>query len=386
MRRASTLILIAACLQCAPAGCEEKGDRFHELSSEWERNEKDILWGFRNMYNPHVIHEPGALYPFRMWFFGWCVEDCNPGYEGCDAIYHARSRDLEHWEVYSGPGMWDAGMNADRWVPVVFPVPSYFDAWHNGDPSVVRRGDRYYMAYSSYAFDRDMKPSWDEGDIDGDLCCILGAVSDDGITWEHSEAPILVWKPEIGVKEDLQGSDYYGLYHRPSILYEDGHWRMWFDYLVEGQVCMGYAECHGDFMEPSDWNVVRAGAEPLIHEWPNPDIVKYGGRYYSFADPGGYGEGWPGRQIAIAESRDGLDWTILGYLEPDSDTPANQIPEGFVLDTENGPELCLFYACQIGGEPYDYRYNRIRIMRMARPTAVGSASLFGGWPSPAEGE
>ena len=116
-------------------------------------------------------------------------------------------------------------------------------------------------------------------------------------------------------------------------------------------------------MNPEDWKVIRAGEDPLLREWPNPDVVKMGNHYYGFADPSGYGKGWPGRQLAMGESRDGINWSIRGYLKPDSDTPADHVPEAFVLQTNAKPHLYLFYACQIGGEPYNYRYNRIRVMR-----------------------
>ncbi|MGQ9732998.1 MAG: hypothetical protein ACUVX8_17205 [Candidatus Zipacnadales bacterium] len=55
---------------------------------------------------------------------------------------------------------------------------------------------------------------------------------------------------------------------------------------------------------------------------------------------------------------------MLGFIEPDSDTPANHVPEAFVLDNNGELWIILFYACQNGGEPdYDYRYSRIRYMR-----------------------
>ena len=40
------------------------------------------------MYGADVVRVDNAEYPLRMWFFGWAVEDCNPGSSGCDAIYH----------------------------------------------------------------------------------------------------------------------------------------------------------------------------------------------------------------------------------------------------------------------------------------------------------
>lgn len=64
-----------------------------------------------------------------------------------------------------------------------------------------------------------------------------------------------------------------------------------------------------------------------------------------------------------AVSRDGLDWQVLGYIEPDADASAIHVPEALVLSEKGATRIYLFYACQIGGEPeYNYRYNRIRYM------------------------
>jgi hypothetical protein len=127
---------------------------------------------------------------------------------------------------------------------------------------------------------------------------------------------------------------------------------------------MGLAECRGDFLDPDDWRVVQAGRDPVIRHWPNPDVVKVGKRYYCYADPYVFGSHpWTGRQIAEAISDDGLIWRELGFIRPDSDAPADHVPEAFTMDEGGRPRIILAYACQIGGEPYDYRYNRIRYMR-----------------------
>jgi hypothetical protein len=108
---------------------------------------------------------------------------------------------------------------------------------------------------------------------------------------------------------------------------------------------------------------LRAGEAPLLREWPNPAIVKHKDLYYAFADPSGYGEGWSGRQLAEARSSDGLEWKVLGWVRPDADTPACHVPAPFIIEEDGQPWLVVFYACQIGGDPYDYRYNRIRYMK-----------------------
>jgi len=164
----------------------------------------------------------------------------------------------------------------------------------------------------------------------------------------------------------------WGMYHRPSLMFDDGCWRLWFDYWTGTDVAMGYAEGDEEAFLRGGFRVVRAGADPLLHEWPNPAVVKVNSTYYAFADPSGYGIGWPGRQLAEAESDDGIRWRILGYLPPDPDTPACHVPAPFV-DRRNGADwLVVFYACQVGGDPYDYRYDRIRYMRRPVEAARGN--------------
>lgn len=335
----------------------------------WERG-GDILWGFRNLYQFHVLYDPeDPVYPFKAWFFGWAVEDCNrhlPGFTGCDAIFAARSRRLDaNWEVYAGNDEWDRTMHPRRWQPVFAPQRFYFDQWHNGDPSVVKVGQRYFLAYSSTGYNRDGKPYGHPEDTDGSFLCIMGAVSDDGIHWQRSSKPILANPDDFGAPTVPQGDSHlYGSYHRPSLLYEEGKFKLWFDYWTPKGVALGYAENRGDFLNPQDWRILRAGRQPCLEEFPNPDVVLIGDLYFAFGDPGGYGSHpWRSRKIVEAVSQNGLDWVVLGYVEPDPDVPATHVPEAFVRDEGGTTWLYVFYSCQVGGEPYDYRYHRLRFMR-----------------------
>ncbi len=344
-------------------------------SDYWQKSGKTVLGGFKNMYHATVLparHLPPdsaetRAYPFRMWFFGWADEDCNPGYAGCDAIFHARGKSLDAWEVYCGGGVWDGKREA--WAPVLSAQATYFDAWHNGDPSVVWHDGRYYMAYSATGPNKDGALFGQPGDEDGEILCVMGAVSEDGIHWTRSEAPLLIHEPDVGrpgreaaKRPGPHGEFMHGMYHRPSLVYEDGTWRLWFDYW-DGTVALGYAEApERDFLK-GGFTVLCAGDRPVLREWPNPAVIKVGKRYYSFADPSGYGQGWPGRQIAEAVSDNGLDWRMLGWIPPDADTPACHVPSPFLHEEDGRTWLVVFYACQIGGEPYDYRYDRIRYMK-----------------------
>ncbi|MGC9053391.1 MAG: hypothetical protein ACP5KS_05860 [Candidatus Hydrogenedens sp.] len=343
--------------------------KIKDISQLWQKNYKDILSGFGNMYNFHVLHEPGAEYPFRAWFFGWAFEDCNrniPNFKGCDAIFTARAKKLEGtWEVYAGDDTWDNTGNPKLWKPLFSPSGTYFDEWHNGDPSVIKVGEKYYLAYSATGHDKDRIPADNPNDTDGSFYCIMGAISEDGIHWNRSEKPILEYTNELGGKDKTGDVTLWGTYHRPSIIYEDGRFKIWFDYWTPRGTAMGYAENQGDFLKSEDWKFIRIGENPCIWEFPNPDVIKVDDVYYAYADPGGYeNHEWKGRKITEGISRNGMDWQITGYIEPESDTPATHVPEALVMRKNDKNLIYLFYSCQIGGEPskYNFRYNRIRYM------------------------
>lgn len=333
----------------------------------WTKSGLTVLSGFKNMYHAEVLPVQDPEYPFRMWFFGWAAGDCNPGFNGCDAIFLARGKSLDQWEVYCGEDQWDERHESEKCVPVLVPEGTIYDAWHNGDPSIVFHEKRFYMAYSATGPNKDGIRFGLPNDEDGDLYCVMGAVSDDGIHWTRSARPLLIYTPEIGGKADANDAYIHGMYHRPSLLFEAGKWRLWFDYWTGNSVAMGYAEADEAQFMKGGFTVLRAGEHPLLPEWPNPAVIKAGGKYYSFSDPSGYGEGWAGRQLAEAESDDGITWRILGWIPPDPDAPACHVPSPMIHHDDEGTWLVVFYACQIGGVPYDYRYDRIRYMKRKLP-------------------
>jgi hypothetical protein len=161
---------------------------------------------------------------------------------------------------------------------------------------------------------------------------------------------------------------YMGGYHRPALMWDEGRWRLWFDYFLEGTfVSMGYAENRGDFREPGDWEVIRAGKEPLLRDWPNACVVKHGGTYYSFSDAPNYpaAMGGDGRQLTMAVSPDGFDWTVQGHIRPHG-LASSHVPEALVLERGGAPWLYVFYAWKPArkeGEPWDFRYKALRYMR-----------------------
>ena len=336
-----------------------RAGRLTDLSDSWYKNGKDILNGFQNMYSPHIIYEEGESYPYKMWFHGWANGDCNPGYSGCDAIFHARSQDLQNWEVYSGPAQWNSD-DSSVWVPVVTAQTETWDNDHNGDPSVVKKDGVYYMAYSA------------TGMIPGPefISCVVGATSADGINWTKSSDPILInWDDYPNAP--INNNHNYGDYHRPSLMFDEGKWKCWFDYWhPSGGTTMGYAECpENSFMDAAAWQVIRAGTNPALLNWPNPDVAKAGGVYYSYSDAVGYGEpGWYNRKITEAVSSDGMNWTPTGHIEPGVDEPTSQVPEAIVLNVSGRTLILIYYAVQGGGDPsgggpdYEWRYKRMRYM------------------------
>jgi hypothetical protein len=377
-------------------------------AEDWQRERVPILAGFYHVYQPCVV-ETGGAWRYHMWFFGWAAAPTNPDDPGCDAIYLARSHDLRRWEVYGRDGSWQRPPYVPAaWAPVVCASDRWYDAWHNGDPSVVFKEGRYYMAYSA--------TSVDVGEVDGYpfrmACCVMGAVSDDGIRWTKSAAPLLIAEQDAFPPQPARGR--IGDFHRPCLRHENGVWRLWFDYVCPRrsatsadaaedddrfQLGMGYAENRGDFLQPGGFVLQHELRQPLLDNWPNPEVIKVGNRYHGFADPSGYpvpadwprdGKGWASRQIREAVSEDGVHWTKLDYIAPDPDTPACQVPQALVTRIEGRTWLYLFYATQvgyrerigltdlsqptdkpIGSRRYQYEYDRLRAMR--RPVPDGAA-------------
>ena len=330
--------------------------------------------------------DDGQGYPYLMWFFAWSYNQENdpqgdyPGYPGGDAIFLARAKALEGpWEIYSvnyetGEHFWDAEQKPFYWYPVITCQDVWYDSWHVGDPSVVYKEGVFYMAYSAMGCDEDMIPSHYEGDTDGNASCIMGAVSTDGINWKRSEKPLIIWDKEKGYNEKANPQEYMGGHQRPSLMFEDGVWKMWYDY--HGNL-IGYAENAGEFMDSSEWRELYCGDRPLIKA-VDFDVVKIGGIYYAYGDPFLYWYGiddttlpdypelsgsWNKRQIVEYRSTDGLNWKATGWFRPDEGYGANQIPQVF-LDHKNG-RVCIFYATQRGrkfSDEYDWRWDSIRMM------------------------
>jgi len=315
---------------------------------------------------PCVVETAGP-YRFRMWFFGWATAEGNPGVPGCDAIFHTRSKDLRHWEVYCKDGSWDATMTPSKWAPVLHASDRWYEAWHVGDPSVVLHGSRFYMAYSATSKPLGKIPGYPAGMVQ----CIMGAVSQDGIRWSRTGSPLLIRPQDTPAPSAEPGR--IGDFHRPCLRWDRGRWRLWFDYWLPGKgVCMGHAENRGDFTRTNGFSITHDLRKPLLENWPNPEVVEVGGEYRSFADPPGYptrpGDSpWKSRQLREAVSPDGLAWRKLAFIPPDPDADACHVPQALITNLDGRRWLYLFYATQVGTRKgdglYHYHYDRIRAMR-----------------------
>ncbi len=379
-------------------------DIYPEFSMEgWERPMKAAFEGFMHAYQPSVVEVPDAQYPYRMWFFGWIVDIGNSDFAGCDAIYFARGTDLDHWEVYCKDGTWDGDKRREKWASVLYSsddhVNRYFETFHSGDPSVVYKDGLFYMAYSatSDAFTDPNSPEPIEPPYFSNLAiegypsrmiqCVMGATSKDGVHWTKTEKPLLIAAVDTKYPPDPCPGR-VGDFHRPCLLWDDeaGKWKLYFDYYHDGQRSshMGLAENAGDFATGT-FEFAHSLDQPLIRNWPNPDVAKVGTRFVCFSDASGYRKAtappgrevsvWQNRQLRMAISDDGLVWKVSDFFHPDPGIDANHVPQTFVGKRDGKWWLYVFYTTQVGwrrdgteypffknGE-YNWFYDQIRYMR-----------------------
>jgi hypothetical protein len=343
-----------------------------DKTDQWQQVGDKLLTNFINMYNLHIIHEPDdEAYPYKGWFFGWADNVCNAGAAGCDATYAARAKSLQGpWQVYSGDNkqgapVWDTTMDPKRWVPVIAGGETNFDNWHNGDPSVVRKGGQYYMVYSATGHNKDGIAFGQPGDSDSDISVVMAATSFDGLHWTKSAAPILVYEPNIGQAPVEEGGYMHdrGLYHCPFLMFDEGKFKAWFD-CYDGQYwTMLYAENSGDPMDSNDWQIVRDMENPALVNFPNPDVIKIDDLFIAFGDPGhtqGGETGWASRKLTWAVSLNGVDWKMVGHMKADAGWNANQVPETIVLEEGGDTWVYLSYGTMVNGH---FHQDSVRMKR-----------------------
>lgn len=412
IRSVLILLLPALMIQCQGGGRKTDTQKVEKLSLDtcpafplegWEHFYKPAFEGFMHAYQPCVVEVPDTEFPYRMWFFGWVTDIANPGLAGADAIYFARGRDLDTWEVYCKDGSWDETGDNERWASVLYSSDDpkdYYQTFHTGDPSVVLKDGVYYMAYSatSQAFvDPDspelvLPPTFSNMDIEGYparmIQCVMGATSTDGINWTKTEKPLLLGEADTKFPPD-PAPHRIGDFHRPCLLWDDEgeRWMLYFDYrnmaLGLGSI-VGLAENKGDFMT-GDFEFVHSLDEPLLTGWPNPEMVRVGPCYVSFSDAPGYTratapEGrevsaWQLRQLRMATSDDGLTWEKQYYFDPDPGMDADHVPQALVTRRDGKWWLYCFYTTQVGWRweegkypffkkgDYNWFYDQVRYMR-----------------------
>ena len=252
--------------------------------------------GKGNVYAPDVCVVDGH---WRMWYGG-------QGNDGHDRIHLAESRDGLTWEK--------------RGV-----VLEDKDANHVNDPSVVRVGNEWWMYYTCAATD-----VLDE---------IALAVSRDGVVWE---------KRGIVLRPGAPGAWDALLVGRPSVLRENGRFRMWYDGRADlppdapatgvpksptSRRSVGYAES----ADGVRWQ--RHGREPVFQDGAGAVHVAHIGSRYLMVY-----ESHQGTQCAV--SADGLRWTARGFLLRNSGTPLDghgQVTP-FLWSDATGRQVRLFFG------------------------------------------
>lgn len=225
-----------------------------------------------NVYAPDLLIENGK---YRMWYGG-------QGKDGHDRIHYAESIDGRTWTKRG----------------VVFEDSS---ANHVNDPSVIRVGNRYSMYYTvagSGVTDR-----------------IDVATSEDGLTWKRIATALKPGEP--GSWDSL-------LVGRPSVLFEQGLFKMWYD--GRKDLPLGAPDAAAPKSANSHRSVGYATSTDGIHWTKSPNAVfenDAGGIHVSH-EQSKYRMVYETHQgTMLAESDDGTTWSAARKLIGVSGTPAD---------------------------------------------------------------
>ena len=211
--------------------------------------------GADNIYAPHILPHNGQWW---MWYGG-------QGNDGHDAIFVAFSDDLVTWSKYGG--------NAN---PI--PVVDHGSSNHVNDPSVVFVGGTFFMYYTE-------APVAEEDEVHL-------ATSTDGLNWVKQGAVI-----DVGAPGSWE-SDRVG---RPSVIHEDGEFRMWYD----GQI-FGVGRHVGTATSPDGFTWTKHSGNPIVLYEGAIDVQRVGGFYVMLAE--GH------NSTNHYTSFDGLDWQNEGTI------------------------------------------------------------------------
>lgn len=250
--------------------------------------------GAGNVYAPDILIENGT---YRMWYGGL-------GKDGHDRIHYAESKNGIEWKK-RGIVLQDKTAN------------------HVNDPSIVRVKDQYFMYYTVAG-----AGVTDRIDV---------ATSGDGIKWQRQGTAVSPGNP--GEWDGL-------LVGRPSVLFEDGQFKMWYDGRKDlppdapdptapksttSKRSVGYATSKdGLTWTKHDENPVCGNDAGGVH------VVRYKTCYLMlFESHAG---------TMIAESLDGLRWKNSQLLVKPSGTPVDQHGHvtPFLLAQERGQKVQLY--------------------------------------------
>jgi predicted GH43/DUF377 family glycosyl hydrolase len=240
------------------------------LGMEWVKHDDNPVlhksgdeWDSGTIHAASVIRE-GDLY--RMWYSA-------SGAQG-NGIGTAQSSDRINWEKYPHN-------------PLITPGPEDYDNSSFFAPMVIRDGDHYKMWYTAV----NQSYVWS----------IALATSPDGYDWtKHPGNPVLIPGTEWYDRERVSG---------PSILLEDGMFKMWFTCQNRPQI--GYGIGYATSIDGIDW--VKHPDPVLLAEGDGPDngsvrspsVVKGKDGYEMWYRGIGKGGHWT---VCYATSKDGINW------------------------------------------------------------------------------
>ena len=246
--------------------------------------------GGGNVYAPEIQRDGNR---WLMWYGG-------QGKDGHDRIHMAESVDAGAW--------------TKRGV-----VLDCGTANHVNDPSVVRVGAVWWMFYT-------VAPTGENDEI-------AAATSGDGVKWEPRGVVLKAGTAEAWDSRKVG---------RPSVLHENGLFRMWYDgqpahAAASGSEVAARVQREGraiGFAESRDGLTWMRRTDPVFFEGAGAVQVSRRGERLIMVIEGGNGVKW-------AESGDGLKWTSRGMLYAVANQPECRFGcvTPFLLPTESGPQL-----------------------------------------------